>query len=731
MFSLSEGALRNAFSLRARDHAAAEIRNAAATKRARSRGSSKGKAAVVKRLLNLFAKKKVVPGTVTVREDTPDPREDKPLPDVVVVVHDDAKVKSGGLDLGPLEEVAQEASKSSVRGEVCVGVFNSSQCQEQAQGSREEGVLRPQRVCRGDGKGMGELHDICRYIRAKSFKIVVENEAKVEHSRELLAALATPLLDPSSMATGASAGTMNAGPEGGRREAVAQSTTRENLVMVEFEQPNVDEDMLPVAEVPNGWYFYKQKEGHHPELRKFITTNLDGQDRELKLELEFAVEDMSRTETGLAASVVSRVVAPNNFRNPVSQVGGVGFKKQNREFDENRMRYAVTIEMWDKEVYDKMKRLSQNELTRAKERVRRVSESVGTMRWRNFRLQPHIRLDLQLAGEDRVPSDQSNLMPRKNFVGFEMEGEFERGEAEEPYTNYVDIPVVLYGPEGVNTREVLATWEHGSINSPYTFLIQTHEDYANDVNGGYYRSPEFLGDIGFFAKDIGRGAEGFEIVESRRAYHGKLDCARLRIKATVPTTTYKEDGDGVLLPDMGLQVLVLDADRVAEVVDADDVEVALEGTGWSKLLGLEVQHVSGKVKVYPPLACIVAGTNRLGGDTEERPIFERRAEAMLKEQLGLSHVFFMETFPIPSAEEVREYREAPVLSELRLAAKKKWRATSLSAVGALEGVMRAILTVEQASVANFLRAEKGYIPRWYESSLLRLHDPAHTWKMFK
>jgi hypothetical protein len=90
----------------------------------------------------------------------------------------------------------------------------------------------------------------------------------------------------------------------------------------------------------------------------------------------------------------------------------------------------------------------------------------------------------------------------------------------------------------------------------------------------------------------------------------------------------------------------------------------------------------------------------------------------VQDQLGIKHVIPMRTFSVLSVDERREYLDAEVTSLKRRAFNADWKETCMSALQALEALLKVIKSIETAKVKIVLAKEgAGWWPFAFTSSM--------------
>jgi hypothetical protein len=252
----------------------------------------------------------------------------------------------------------------------------------------------------------------------------------------------------------------------------------------------------------------------------------------------------------------------------------------------------------------------------------------------------------------------------------------------------------VYGLQGEGKSSVLGTWYSSARDSPYTFVDKTHADYRDRVTDESWRwhvADSIITDIKFESANVGREAEGHKLSQDWCSVDGKAaierpGIARLVFEDTAPAVSHQEDVSGDALPD-GLLILV---------IDATVVDKASDGSRWAKLVP------SGS---YPPIACILAKTNMFAADRVEE------LTRWVKDQLGIKHVIPMRTFEVLSTDARRAYLDADVMSSNRRMFNADWKKTCMSALNALEALLKVIKSKETAKIEMVLAKEsEGWWP---------------------
>jgi hypothetical protein len=549
-----------------------------------------------------------------------------------------------------------------------------------------------------------EMIDIAQHIRAHVVLIDGSTLDEARRARERGLNVFVPAAAASGGIVSGLLGSSDVVTAGaGRTSSKASEQTRERgfLVCFESQEPKPDSALPPGDVIPEGWYFYQLSHGQGgfkgTPFAKLVTTAMQGDYRTRSLEINFASEDHSLAARAVCYEAGVKILAAfegraDTDRTP-SSVAGSGYSFGNTDYNARKVHYKFKIEMFDQDVYTKLKRLSRTEQTDMNERIRRSSGHTATLRWNNYRIQTQVRQDLKFIGATAVPSGETNQ--RRGRWCF---GDYVRGVLEGEGDNYVNIPITVYGLEGEGKSSVLGTWFSSSRDSPYTFVDKTHTDYRDRVTKDSWRShvaSTIITDIKFESVNVGREAEGHELDQQWDSVDGnkaiaRPGTARLVMRDTPPAISPTEDTSGDALPD-GLLVLVVDATKVNTAAGAER---------WSEL-------VPGGT--YPPMACILAKTNMFADSRVEELV------KWMRDNLSIKHVIPMRTFQVLSTETRRVYLDAEVMSLQRKEFNADWKKTSMSALNALEALVEVIKSNEVMNIKMVLGKE-GDNESWWKKN---------------
>jgi hypothetical protein len=539
-----------------------------------------------------------------------------------------------------------------------------------------------------------EMIDIAQYIRAHTVLIDGSTLKEARKARDRGVNVFVPVASPVGIVSGVLGGSDVVTAGAGRTSSKATEQTRESGILVCFEaqEPKPGSSLPPGDIIPEGWYFFDvphmQGGFKGTPFAKLVTTAMQGDYSTKSLEIDFATEDHSLAARAVCYEAGVKILAAfegraDTDRTP-SSVAGSGYSRSSSNYESRKVHYRFKIEMFDQDVYTKLKRLSRTEQTDMNERIRRSSGHAATLRWNNFRIQPYVREDLKFIGATAVPSSETNQ--RRGAWCF---GDYVRGVLEVEGDNYVNIPITMYGLESEGKSSVLGTWDSSSRDSPYTFVDKTHMEYRDRVTDDGWRShieDTIITAIKFESANVGREAEGHELSKRWDSVEGNAvvarpGTARLVMRDTAPAVSTTKDARGFALP-AGLLVLVIDATKVDKATSAER---------WSGLVG------DG---TYPPIACILAKTNMFTDSRVEELV------KWVRDKLSIKHVIPMRTFQVLSAETRRAYLDAEVMSMRRKEFNADWKKTCLSALNALEALLKVIKSNEVMNIEMVLGKEE-------------------------
>ena len=318
-----------------------------------------------------------------------------------------------------------------------------------------------------------EVLDICDYMVAHKVELLTSSEEFEEAQKSLGASLFVPV----AVFVGGLAGggpLVTGGASMSKKKASSKGNTRETLVFVETAEDT--SIVLPCKDAKLDQFYFlhiEEKDGGLPlEFRKFVLTNLTGQDRKDHLVMDFALVDQSRSEASFNAELAAKITSPSEERG-IGTVG-VGLERHQSLAGSAKVRYRYEVTMFSNAVYDKMKRASGNIQVQLNEENRRNSMGIATNRWRNGRIMPKVRQDLLHAKKESVPTDETSRHRYSGFLGYAK-------EVKDSGKNFLRIPITLYGLEGAGKSSVLGTWESAARDSPYGFMDKSWKAYSKRV----------------------------------------------------------------------------------------------------------------------------------------------------------------------------------------------------------------------------------------------------------
>lgn len=601
---------------------------------------------------------------------------------------------------------------------------------------------------------MDEMFEIARHVVAFRVSSSITRSASNTRNSSTTGNVSGPAYAPSPGGDGTLG---SVGMSGGRTRDNDTAQTEELLFVWEhsgLKLPHGADDgtVLPDSVALDGWYFYHHevnKSGRFSarHLHRVVTTALQGTYDTKTVTIDLAKTDMTSEayafNVALAGKILSKVSSKDaGLATTTSQdLAGIAFDRSLKVRTATDVHYKFVLEFFDAADYKMLRRASASDQVRHNAAIKRVSGELATLRWRNFRVQEESRADIALhkrLGMQTEPWRSEST--RHKFGPSWRVGDLidnQPGPAEGG-SNIVRIPITMYGPAGGGKSSVLGTWLHASHDSAYLFMTRTWHQYAKRVRDTALRNNEedlviteaiFSNALGPEGPGVpaswataypGPRGRGRELDEEQEAALKKFDYLSVAFQDSRPAASYLKDVKGFPLP-FGLQVLVLAAVDVFDASQMDETDHRRVSTlkGWQAFFSTELlgQEAFREHKVYPPLAIILAGTNRIDVPANEDPVpWLKAAVADMTKMLvnrfdcDPAHVIPMDTFAVPTDAEEAEYRkdigESGLKSDSKkVAADKAWRRTMANSLQALEDLMDLIRRKETESLEIVLASD--------------------------